>query len=213
MPRSRQATRSVEARRHVELNLRERCRTSMNETTNETAPGHPWGREHRRSFGVHAGKITGLDLAAPGEPDDDRALNEVRLARLAVSMNEPRGKVQPIEQLRARVTELVTAENDCNSAAVGMALPSLIRDLHTTLNARRDEREVLWLLTLAHMQGTQAWLASIGAPMDLSWQAASLARSAAERLDEPAPVAVSAFGTSLGLLGAGAFDLASQTLD
>ncbi len=148
----------------------------------------------------------------PGERDDDRALNEVRLALLAVSMDEPRGQAQPIEQLTARTRELLSALNDCQSAVAGAALPALIRDLHTTANAHHHEPDVLRLLTLAHMQGTQAWLAMVGAPTALAWHAATLARLAAERLDEPVSLAVSTFGTSLGLLSAGAVDLASQAL-
>jgi len=156
--------------------------------------------------------ITGAELALPGEAGDDRALAEVRLALLAVSMGEPRGEVQPVEQLTARVHAVVAAQNECHSIAVGAALPSLIRDLHSTAGAGRDEREVLRLLALAHMQCTQAWLTMVGAPTDLAWQAATLARHAAERLAEPVSLAISAFGTSLGLLGAGAFDMASRTL-
>ncbi|GDY33691.1 helix-turn-helix domain-containing protein [Gandjariella thermophila] len=156
--------------------------------------------------------ITGAALATPGEPDDDRAVNEVRLALLAASMNEPRGAVQPVDQLSARVNEVLTAQRDCRYAEVGAALPALIRDLHTTLNAGRDVRELLRLLALTHTQGSQAWLMDIGAPLDLGWQAAALARQAAEHLDEPLPHAVSAFGTAFGLMGAGAFDLAEQTV-
>lgn len=157
-------------------------------------------------------EITCAALRAPREGHDDRALTEVRLSMLAVSMGEPRGDVQPVEQLRARVADVLVAQNECRADVVGAALPSLVRDLHATAGARRDEREVLRLLALAHMQGTQAWLATIGAPIDLAWQAATLARQAAERLNEPLSLAVSAYGTSLGLLAAGAFDLAARTL-
>jgi transcriptional regulator with XRE-family HTH domain len=156
--------------------------------------------------------ITGAALATPGEPDDDRAVNDVRLALLAASMHEPRGQIQPIDQLAARVNEVLTAQRDCRYATVSAALPSLIRDLHTTLHTGRNERELLRLLTLTHTQGSQAWLMDIGAPLDLGWQAAALARQAAGRLDEPLSHAISAFGTAFGLLGAGAFDLASQVL-
>ncbi|MGW4586369.1 helix-turn-helix domain-containing protein [Amycolatopsis thermoflava] len=161
---------------------------------------------------VAPSEITGAAIATPREAEEDRALSEVRLALLAVSLNEPRGEVQPVEQLRARVAGIVAATNDAQADTVGAALPALIRDLHTTRNAHRHEREVLHLLTLAHMQGTQAWLAMVGAPMDLAWQAATLARQAAEELDEPAPLAIAAYGTSMGLLSAGAFDLAAQTI-
>jgi transcriptional regulator with XRE-family HTH domain len=156
--------------------------------------------------------LTSVESRTARGGDDDRLLAEVRLALLSVGMGEPRGKAQPIERLRGRVAEILRAQNDARNGVVGAALPALIRDLHATAAVRHNEQEVLRLLTLAHMQGTQAWLATIGAPIDLAWQAATLARHAAERLDEPMSLAISAYGTSLGLLAAGAFDLASRTL-
>lgn len=162
---------------------------------------------------VAPSEITGVELGHPGDRNDDVALGKVRHALLAVTMGEPRGQIQPIDKLRTRVADLVTAQNDADSETTGIALPSLIRDLHTALDANQDEHALLRLVTLAHMQGTQAWLAMIGAPMDLSWQAAMLARDAAERLDEPVSLAVSAFGMALELLSAGAFDLATQAID
>jgi hypothetical protein len=152
-------------------------------------------------------------MVAPGEPAEDRALNAVRLALLGVTMGEPRGHVVPVEALFGRVNDVLTAQRDCSYAYVGDNLPDLIRDLHATLDTHRDEREVLRLLALTHVQGTQAWLMDIGGSIDLAWQAATLAQRAAERLeDEPMSLAVSAFGTSFGLLGAGAFDLAGRVL-
>lgn len=161
---------------------------------------------------VAPSEITGAPFAAPREPEDDRALIEIRHALVAVSLNEPLGQVQRAEQLRARVITVLGAQNNADNAAVGAALPGLIRDLHATLSTHRDDREVLRLLALAHMQGTQAWLAAIGAPIDLSWQAATLARRAGEQLDEPVPLAIGAYGTALGLLSAGAFDTAARIL-
>jgi transcriptional regulator with XRE-family HTH domain len=156
--------------------------------------------------------ITGGALATPGQAEDDRTADDVRQVLLAVNLGEPRGEVQPIEALRTRVADILTAQNNADSAAVGAALPSLIRDLHATSDANPNQPEIQRLLTLAHMQGTQAWLTMIGAPTDLSWQAATLARHAAERLDEPVWNAVSTYGTTLGLLSAGAFDLAARTV-
>ncbi|HEX7659125.1 MAG TPA: helix-turn-helix transcriptional regulator [Pseudonocardiaceae bacterium] len=161
---------------------------------------------------VAPSEITGAPLAAPGIDTDDHALDRVRTALLAVQIGEPSGRAQPIDQLTMRVTQIVAAQNDADSATVGEMLPSLIADLHTTLTSHRDQRDVLRLLTLAHIQGTQAWLAAIGAPVDLTWQAATLARQAAERLDEPIPLAISSYGSALGLLSAGAIDLASRLL-
>ncbi|RKT83201.1 Transcriptional regulator, contains XRE-family HTH domain [Saccharopolyspora antimicrobica] len=161
---------------------------------------------------VAPSELTDVPLAVPRERSDDHALAQVRLALLATSLGEPRGEAQSFEQLRARVRHVLGALNGADNTQAGAALPGLIRDLHTTANTRHDEPGVLRLLALTHMQGTQAWLVTIGAPMDLSWQAATLARQAAEQLDEPVSLGVSAYGTALGLLSAGAFDLAAQTL-
>jgi transcriptional regulator with XRE-family HTH domain len=161
---------------------------------------------------VAPSEITSSALATPGKQDDDRGISAVRLALLGVSMDEPAGEIQEVEQLAARVTDVLAALNECRAADVGAALPALIRDLHTTLATGQRDRELLPLVTLAHMQGTQAWLTMVGAPLDLSWQAATMARHAAERLGEPVSLALSAFGTSLGLLGAGAVDLAASTV-
>ncbi|MBK0866086.1 helix-turn-helix transcriptional regulator [Saccharopolyspora sp. HNM0986] len=147
-----------------------------------------------------------------GEPEEDRGLNAVRLAMLQVSMGEPGGAVAPVDALAARTAEILNAQRDCDYGLVGARLPALIKDLHTTLGTGRDERALLRLAVLTHVQGTQAWLGDLGANLDLSWQASMLARSAAERLEEPAYHAVSAFGTAFGLLGAGGADLASRTL-
>jgi hypothetical protein len=65
---------------------------------------------------------------------------------------------------------------------------------------------------MVHVQGVQAWLGDIGASLDLAWQATTLAKQAAEQLDEPLYTGVSAFGTVFGLLGAGGFDMAARTL-
>lgn len=161
---------------------------------------------------VAPSEITRTAITTAGELDEDRSLNAVRLALLAVSMDSPSGQVLPVESLTPRVTQILTAQRDCDYALVGAQLPSLIRDLHATLGGGRDVGAVLRLLVLTHVQGTQAWLGDIGASPDLAWQAACLAQRAAERLDEPLFTAVSAFGTTFGLLGAGGFDLAAQTL-
>lgn len=146
------------------------------------------------------------------DPHDDRAVAQVRLALLAADVGDPAGRPSPSAQLRARVTEVVAAVNEAGAERAGQLLPSLIGDLHATLRAGWDTTAVRRLLTLAHTQGTQAWLAMVGAPADLAWHAAMLSRRAAEELDEPAPLGISAYGGALGLLAAGAFDLAAHRL-
>jgi len=161
---------------------------------------------------VAPGDITATAITTGGELEEDRSLNGVRLALLSISMGQPGGQVVPLKILGQRVTTVLTAQRDCDYALVGTELPGLLRDLHTTLEAGRDGRELLRLVALTHIQGTQAWLGDIGAPLDLAWQAVSLAQRATERLDEPLSGAVTAFGTAFGLLGAGGFDLAARTL-
>lgn len=162
---------------------------------------------------VAPGEITGAAAAAPGPLDEDRAVNAVRVALLAASMNAPGGQAVPVEVLEARLGALLDAQRDCRYAEVGAELPGLIRDTHTTVDAGRDDEHALRLLVLLHVQGTQAWLMDVGGGLDLAWQAAQLAQRAAERLDDPVTQAVGAFGTAHGLLAAGAFDLAAGTLD
>lgn len=161
---------------------------------------------------VAPSEITGAGIGTLGAPEEDRHLNAVRLALLSASVGEPRGQIQSVAALAVRVTEVLTAQQNCEYGFVGERLPALIRDLHTTLESGRDQRELLRLTVLAMMQGAQAWIGDIGASPDLGWQAAVLAQRAAERLDEPLFSAVSAFGTAFGVLGAGGFDLAAQTL-
>lgn len=157
-------------------------------------------------------ELTQLAATLPDDHDRDHALSAVRQALFAVDMGTPVGDVRPVEQLDARVRRLIAAVNNTDIASVGAQLPALIGDLYATLAAGRDVREVLRLLTLANMQVTQAWLAAVGAPVDLSWKAATAARDAAQRLDEPVSLGIAAFGTGMALLTAGAFDMAARTV-
>ena len=161
---------------------------------------------------VAPSEITQTAITTAGELEEDRSLHAVRLALLSISMGQPGGQVVPLEVLGQRVTRILTAQRDCDYALVGAELPALIRDLHTTLGAGREGRDLLRLVVITHIQGTQAWLGDIGASLDLAWHAVTLAQHAAERLDEPLYGAVTAFGTAFGLIGAGGFDLAARTL-
>lgn len=157
-------------------------------------------------------ELTEIALPATSEPGTDTAADAVRLALLAVGMGQPAGEVLDADVLRERVGGLLDAQQACRHDAVGTTLPALIRDLHATVAAGRDGAEVSALVPLLHVQGTQAWLRDVGAPLDLGWQAASLAQQSAERLAEPAALGLAAFGTVHGLLAAGVFDLAGDQL-
>lgn len=157
-------------------------------------------------------ELTGEMITPVGGLPQDAELLDVRRALMAVSLNVPGGDVVPADALRVRVEEVLKAQQECRHTDVGAKLPGLIRDLHTTLNAHQDERDVLRLATLLHLQGTQAWLPVAGGSADLSWLAATFGQQAAERLEEPLSLALSAFGTTHGLIASGSFDLAEQTL-
>ena len=95
----------------------------------------------------------------------------------------------------------------------GVALPGLIRDLHTTLAAGRDVAQLLDLAVLMHTQTTRGWLYIVGAPLDLCWDAATLAQQAAERREEPTALGVATWGSVIEMLRAGTFGLAREELD
>ncbi|GGS33707.1 helix-turn-helix domain-containing protein [Actinokineospora fastidiosa] len=144
-----------------------------------------------------------LPVTARGSTD--AAVDQVRRALLAVTMGHPAGGVVPVAVLADRVSAVLDAQQRCEHDVVGRALPMLIRDVHANPDARR-------LIPLLHVQGTQAWLRDVGAPLDLGWQAATIARQAADALDDPVPRGLAAFGVAHGLLAAGAYDLASDVL-
>ncbi|WP_104477774.1 helix-turn-helix transcriptional regulator [Actinokineospora auranticolor] len=166
-----------------------------------------------QALDVAPNEITSASLlATPGEPEEDRAVGAVRLALFAAGMGASQGRACGLAELDARANALLDKQRECDYATVGARLPDLINDLHTSLAVGKDEREILRLLVITHVQGTQAWLGDIGAGQDLAWQAATLAAAAAQDLNEPASLAISGFGTAFGLIGASGFDLANKVV-
>jgi transcriptional regulator with XRE-family HTH domain len=157
-------------------------------------------------------ELTDLVTAAPGDQGDALPIDAVRVALLTAAMDPARGDVTDPDVLAGRVAALLDDQQHCRHDAVGATLPGVIRDLHATAASGRRDAETWRLLTILHVQGTQAWLRDVGAPLDLGWQAAAAAQEAAERLAEPVALGVAAFGTAHGLLAAGAFDLARSRL-
>ncbi|HVK23419.1 MAG TPA: helix-turn-helix transcriptional regulator [Actinokineospora sp.] len=157
-------------------------------------------------------EITAVALAAPGDAEEERALGPIRVALQAAAYGELMGEVRSVDELRNRVALVLDGQQNCEFAVVGATLPALINDLYSTLAAGVGDQEVLRLLILTQVQGTQAWLGDMGASPDLAWQASLLAKQASDRLDEPLYRAVSAFGTAFGLIGAGGFDFAARVL-
>ncbi|MBV9143457.1 MAG: helix-turn-helix domain-containing protein [Pseudonocardiales bacterium] len=163
---------------------------------------------------VAPSELTKLDIPAPGDGVTDRAVEAVRVAFMAVDHDQPGGEVLPVEAVRTRVfavVDLRCRRDQQNEAAA--VLPSLIRDLHTSLAAGRDVAELLDLAVLLHTQGTGAWLRWVGGPLDLRRDAARLARQAAHDRDTPTARGIATVGTVGVMLAAGTLDLVLGELD
>ena len=116
----------------------------------------------------------------------------------------PGGLALPAEVLRARVTAAVEALCRCeDEREIGVALPGLIRDLHTSIAAGRDVAELLPLSAWLHTQATVPWLRLAGASLDLRSQAIQLAYQAAREHDTPPPLALAAVAGARVLLDDG----------
>jgi tetratricopeptide (TPR) repeat protein len=112
------------------------------------------------------------------------------------------------------VTSAVNSLCRCeDEREVSVALPGLIRDLHTSIAAGRDVAELLPLSVWLHTQVTVPWLQLAGASLDLCSQAIQLAYQAAREHDTPPPLALAAVAGTRLLLEDGAFDLAQAGLD
>lgn len=141
-------------------------------------------------------ELTSLPIPAPDNGATDASVDAIRRALLAATTGLPGGDTVDIDVLRSRVANVLDAQQACRHDAVAAALPRLIRDLHTTLASGQDTAATLRLVPLLHVQGTQAWLRDIGAPLDLAWQSATLSQQAADQLDDPRTQALATFGTA-----------------
>jgi hypothetical protein len=91
---------------------------------------------------------------------------------------------------------------------VGAALPTLIRDLHTSIMAGRDVAQLLDLAVLLHSHATVGWLRVVGGMLDLRSKPPQLARRAAIQRGTPQALGLAAWGSMYVLVMAGAVDLA-----
>ena len=163
------------------------------------------------ALGISPSELTRVPVPAPGNGDTDAAVEGVRRALMAVSRKRPGGQVVGLEELRARARAVESRKRDYRRH--GEMLPGLIRDLHTSIMAGRDVAELLELAVLVYAQTTRGFLYVVGAPLDLRWEAATLAQRAAEDRDEVTMLGVSAWGAVNEMVAAGAFDLAQGELD
>lgn len=163
---------------------------------------------------VAPSELTKLPMPTPGDGGTDVAVEAVRRALMAVNYDQPGGRVVAVDVLRARVMAVLDARCRCDrQAEAAVALPELIRDVHTSIAAGRDVAPLLELAVLLHTQGTSAWLRVVGAPLDLRSQAATLAQQAARDRDTPTAMGIATVGSVGVMLTAGAFDLAQAALD
>jgi hypothetical protein len=156
-----------------------------------------------------------LPVPAPANGHTDSAINAVFLALMAARRSRAGGQVVPIEALRARVTATVEAHCRCDrSGEVGAGLPSLIRDLHTSIAAGRDVAELLDLAVVLHANATVGWLRVVApTAIELREMAAELAFRAAEHRDTSEARGLAVWGGLYVMVTAGAVDLAWAELD
>ncbi len=159
-------------------------------------------------------ELVRLPVPAPANGGTDSAIDALRNAVTAVSRDRPAGLVLPVEMLRERVAATLDAHYGCQSAAqVGVALPGLIRDLHTSITAGHDVAELLDLAVLLHAGATVGWLRVAGASLDLRSQASLLALRAAQERDTPTALGLATYGSVYVMATGGQFELAQAELD
>jgi hypothetical protein len=110
------------------------------------------------------------------------------------------------------VAELLDTCRACQLKQAGTELPSLIRDVHTSIAAGRDVAELLDLAVQMHTSAN-AWLKLMGAGIHLRSLATLIARQAAERRDDPVMWGLAVWSDALVMLAAGNFALARTQLD
>ncbi|MGH3932722.1 MAG: helix-turn-helix domain-containing protein, partial [Pseudonocardiaceae bacterium] len=163
---------------------------------------------------ISVSELIRLPVPAPANGHTDSAIQAVFLALTAANRYRPGGQVLSVEVLRARVTAAVEAHCRCDRGhEVGVALPGLIRDLHTSIVAGRDVAELLELAVWLHSHVTVGWLRVAGASIELRELAAGLATRAAQDRDTPEMRGLAFWGGMYVLVTAGAADLARVELD
>lgn len=159
-------------------------------------------------------ELVRLPVPAPANGKTDSAVEAVRSAVTAASRDRPGGFVLPVAVLRDRVSVTLNAHYGCESGGkVGVALPTLIRDLHTSIAAGRDVAELLDLAVLLHAGATVGWLRVAGAGLGLRSEASLLALRAAQARNTPIALGLATWGGVFVMVTGGEFDLAQAELD
>ncbi|MGH3763947.1 MAG: helix-turn-helix domain-containing protein [Pseudonocardiaceae bacterium] len=153
-----------------------------------------------------------LPVPAPANGHTDSATEAVRLALDAIDATGLDGLVLPVAVLRDQVARIHAQRRACQFAAVATDLPTLIRNLHTTLAAGADRGELLDLAVSLHVHVTRLWLYRVAAPTDLIRRTAFLAQRLAQQRDEVTALGLAGFAVVDTLLSGGAFELGRAVL-
>lgn len=163
---------------------------------------------------ISPSELTRLPIPAPGNGSTDSAINKVRLALIAVAAGYPGGHVLPVEEARSRVNTVLDLYLRCDqSGVVENALPSVIRDVHTSIKAGRDVPAFLDLAVLLHSHATLGWLRTAGGTIDLRGKAVDIVIGNARELGTTDAQGLAVWGAMSTLVAAGAHDVAWDALD
>jgi hypothetical protein len=161
---------------------------------------------------ISVSELTRLPVPAPANGHTDSATKAVGLALDAIEAGHPGGVVLPVSALRERVAQIHAQGRAVRFAEVATDLPTLIRDLHTTLDTGADHGELLNLAVHLHVHVTRMWLLRAGAPDHLLRRVVFLALRLAQERDEVGTLAVAGFSVADILIAGGALELGRATL-
>lgn len=158
--------------------------------------------------------ILRLPVPAPANGHTDSTTEAIRTAFDAVEAGHPDGTALPTSVLRDQITTLQHQRRAAQFADVATALPAMIRNTHTTLNAALgiDRAELLHLATYLHAHVTRLWLIHACAPADLSRRCSFLTKRLAETSEDPLMVAVASLAVADTLLISGGVEVAASEL-
>jgi len=122
------------------------------------------------------------EVPLPANGEIGAATVKIHRALEAVIAGATNGQAQTAEKLSAQVRVMGDLRQRCAYQEMGAKLPGLITDLHTSIDAGRDDARLLHLAVLLHVLGTQTYLHIVRAADDLRLVAVSLANDAAKRL-------------------------------
>lgn len=158
-------------------------------------------------------EITKLPVPAPANGETDAATEAIRVALDEIEAGHPNGAVIPTQILTDQVTALQTQRRACQFTEVGKALPTAIRNLHTSITTETNPTTLLQLAVYLHTHVTRLWLIHASAPADLTRRCAFLTKRLAEQTADPTTIAIGQFGIADVLITSGGFDTGRAELN